>query len=235
MHSIIIRHMIALATVAMGLHSDHAIAQQPDSRASAYMWSPEMQKRLYALALYVDKNALGKIEVCATGARLDPVSTGFLEPISFPQGGEHPNEGAWTIRYRFDRCGESIIYNALFRANAQGPATVFHLPPGTTRTSPQLMRDLNPPIFMEASKINTDKECKLVAVINTVVTTEPTAMKVGEEMLQGIWEEQWTVRTCSGIFTKNFCFVPARTGGTTWLDSKCDPDKIGTARALIRR
>lgn len=213
--------------------ASQVLAQQPDRKSAAYMWSTEMQKRLYALGIYMDKNALGKTELCTDNVRLEPISIGVLQPISFPENGEHPNDGAWTIRYRFDRCNESITYNALFRANAQGPATVFHLPPGTTRISPKLMQDLNPSIFMAASTRNSDsKDCNLAAVTNTSVTLEPHAIKVGEEAVEGVWGEQWVVRTCSGTFSMDFCFIPEKTGGTIWFQAKCEPASIATARAL---
>jgi len=195
-----------------------------------------MQKRLYALGLYLDKNLLGKAEVCTGKVWLEPISVAVLQPLSFPEGSAHPNRGAWTVRYRFDRCNESITYNALFRANAQGPATVIHLPPGTTLASPQLMQDLNPALFMAASARNPDnKDCKIVAVTDTSVTAQPASLKIGEETLDGVWEEQWTVRTCSGTFSAAFCFIPAKAGGTTWTQTKCEPDNIAAARALNRR
>lgn len=226
--------MTAIVTVVCAV--SQALAQQPDSKSAAYMWSPEMQKRLYALSLYMDKNVLGKAEVCEGKVQLEPISVGVLQPLSFPEGSAHPNKGIWTIRYRFDRCNESVTYNALFRANQQGPSTVFHLPPGTTRASPKLMQDLSPALFTAASTRNSDqKDCKIVAVTDTSVTVQPTSVKVGDETLDGVWEEQWTVRTCSGTFNMSFCFIPERTGGTTWTHMKCEPANIATARVLNRK
>lgn len=225
--------VIVRIVIVMSLSTSYALAQQPDQKSATYMWSPEMQKRLYALALYMDKNVLGRTEVCTSKVWLEPLSIGVVQQLLFPENGEHPTKGVWTIRYRFDRCGESITYNALFRANQQGPATVFHLPPGATKASPKLMQDLNPSLFMAAATRNTDnKNCKLVAVTNTSVTVEPTSIKVGEETLEGVWEEQWSVRTCSGIFSMSFCFIPEKSGGTTWTQTKCDPSGIATARTL---
>ena len=222
-----------IVAFVMVVVASQALAQQPDRKSAAYMWSPEMQKRLYALGFYMDKNALGKTDLCTDKVLIEPISIGVLQPLSFPERGEHPNNGAWTIRYRFDRCNESITYNALFRANAQGPATVFHLPPGTTRVSPKLMQDLNASIFIAASTRNPDsKDCKLAAVTNTSVTTEPHAIKVGGEALEDVWGEQWMVRTCSGDFGMDFCFIPEKTGGTTWIQAKCEPASIESARAL---
>lgn len=221
-----------LAAISVG----PSFAQQPDRQSAAYMWSPEMQKRLYVLGLYLDKNALGKPEPCNGKTWLEPISVAVIQPLAFPVEGTHPNKGIWTIRYRFDRCGESITYNALFKANEQGQATIFHLPPGTTKTSPKLQQDLNPSLFIAAGTRNGDnKECKLVAVTNTKVTAEPSPVKIGDETFEGVWEEIWTVRTCSGTFNMDFCFIPERSGGTTWTQSKCEPAQISTARSLNAR
>lgn len=210
-----------------------SFAQQSDRQSAAYMWNPEMQKRLYELGLYLDKNALGKAEPCNGKVWLEPISVGIIQPLVFPVDSTHPTQGIWTIRYRFDRCSESITYNALFRANEQGPATVFHLPPGTTKTSPKLQQDLNPSLFIAARTRNGDnKDCKLVAVTNTTVTAEPSPVTVGNETFEGVWEENWTVRTCSGTFDMDFCFIPARSGGTTWTTTKCEPAQIAIARSL---
>jgi hypothetical protein len=230
-------HAVFWIAGGLAVSASHSFAQpKPDPWSAAYMWNPDVQKRLYELSLYLDKSLLGKAEVCGGKAWLQPISVAVLQPLSFPDGGTHPNKGAWTMRYRFDRCNESTTYNALFRANPQGPATVFHLPPGTTRASPQLMQDLNPALFTAASAKNSDnKDCKVVAVTDTSVTAQPAPVKVGDETLDGVWEEQWTVRTCSGIFSMTFCFIPEKTGGTTWTQTKCEPGSISTARALNRR
>jgi hypothetical protein len=227
------RGIYGVVVLFMVISIGQAFAQQPDRKSAAYMWSPEMQKRLYALGLYLDKNALGKTEPCNGKVWLEPISIGVLQPLVFSVEDAHPIKGAWTIRYRFDRCGESITYNALFQANEQGPTTVFHLPPGTTKTSPRLLRDLNPGVFMAANAHNGDnKQCKLVAVTNTTVTAEPASLKVGNETFEGVWEENWTIRTCSGTFSMAFCFIPEKSGGTTWISSKCNSAQIATARAL---
>lgn len=243
--NIITNYRNILLTVSRGIYGitallviniSSAFAQQPDQKSAGYMWSPEIQKRLYALGLYLDTNALGKKDPCNGKVWLEPISVATLQPLVFSVEDTHPKKGAWTIRYRFDRCGESIIYNALFQANEQGPTTVYHLPPGTTKTSPSLQRDLNPSVFMAANIHNGDnKQCALVAVTNTKVTDEPPSLKVGDETFKDVWEESWTIRTCSGTFSMNFCFIPEKSGGTTWIASKCDPAQIATARTLNAR
>ncbi len=171
---------------------------------------------------------------CTGSVALDPVSVALVKPLVFPAGSANPSAGEWRMRYRFERCGESIIYNALFRVSAVGATTVFHLPPGTSKASTQLMQDLNPSLLMAASTRNgANKDCKLVAVTNTVVTTESTTVKIENEVLAGVWEERWTVRTCSGTFSMDLCFIPDKAGsGTTWTQSTCDPAQISTARAM---
>jgi len=209
---------------------------QPDKQAAAYMWSPDMQKSLLALGQYMDKFVLGKNEVCKNKYWLEPISFVILEQLEFPPDKPNPTKGAWTFRYRFDRCGESVIYNALFKTNNEGSPTVFHLPPGTTKTSPQLMQDLNPSLFIAATTRNGEmKDCKTVIVTNTIVSKEHHSLKIEEQTFDGVWEESWSMKTCSGSFTVDFCFIPERTGGTTYTQSKCEPTKIATARWINRK
>jgi hypothetical protein len=211
-----------------------AQAQLPDARSAAYMWAPGILQRLQALSNYMDQAILGKAEVCGGEASLQPISVAVLEPLSFTEESVHPARGAWRIRYRFDRCGEAIVYNALFRANAQAPPTVYHLPPGTTRASAGLMEELSAPLLAAAARHDGDvRDCRLVAVTNTAVTAEPGTIQAGGEVLDGVWEENWTVRTCSGPFTLDFCFIPEKSGGTTWTQSRCDPAQIAAARSLV--
>ena len=221
-----------LCIAALCVMSLQVAAQQLDPKATAYMWAPAVMQRLQALSNFMDQSILGKPEMCTGQESLHPLSVALLEPLSFTWESVHPAKGAWRIRYRFDRCGESIVYNALFRANEHAPPTVFHLPPGTTKASAGLMEELNPGLIAAAGAHNADlKDCRLVAVTNTAVTAELGAIKAGNETLEGVWEENWTVRTCSGPFSVDFCFIPEKNGGTMWMQSKCDPARIASARA----
>jgi hypothetical protein len=184
----------------------------------------------------MDKFVLGKNELCQSKYWLEPISFVILEPIEFAPDKPNPTKGAWTLRYRFDRCDESVIYNAFVKANRDGIPTIFHLPPGTSRASPQLMKDLNPALSVAASIRNADaKDCRQVIVTHTSVSKEPHSLKVEDQAFDGVWEESWTVKTCSGPFSVDFCFIPERTGGTIFTQSKCEPAQIVAARLLNRK
>jgi len=207
-----------------------------DKKAINYMWSRKMRDRLYVLSLHMDKSILSQETPCQGKARLKPISTSTIQPLSFEEDDENPNKGLWTIRYKFDRCGTSSIYNAVFRAKNKSPADVYPLPPGTTRASIRLMKDLKPGLFMATVVHNKgDKDCRTLVVTNSEVTVEPKLIKVNNKKLAGVWEEKWTVRTCSGTFNVDYCFIPKKSGGTTWTQTKCEPSKIANALSLNPR
>lgn len=211
--------------------------QKTQNQTSAkYMWSREMRDRLYALSLQMDKPILSQKVPCQGKAQLEPISTATLQPLFFKRKEKNPIKGLWTIRYKFDRCGTSSIYNAIFRANKKGPADVFPLPPGTTRASIQLMKDLKPSLFMATIAHNkNNKKCRKMIVTNSKVTLKPKSMRVNNQTFNGIWEEKWIIRTCSGKFNVDFCFIPKKSGGTTWTQSQCKPSNIATALSLNPR
>lgn len=207
-----------------------------NKKASDYMWSRKMRDSLYALSLQMDKSILSQETPCQGKARLDPISTATLQTLQFNENKKNPSKGVWTIRYKFDRCGTSSIYNAVFQASKKGPANVYPLPPGTTRASIRLMKDIKPSLFMATVIYNKgDKECRTLVVTNSKVTVEPKSIKVNNQSIAGVWEERWTVRTCTGVFNVDYCFIPKKSGGTTWTQTQCDPSKIATALSLNPR
>lgn len=202
-------------------------------RMADYMWSRDIRDRLYAMSLKMDLGVLDQEEYCQGKARLTPISFSHLVPLSFKGASNKALKGVWTMRYQFDRCDESSIYNAIFIINKNGIANIYPLPPGTTRASPQLIKDLKFSLFMATVKHNKgDKDCRKMIVTDTKVTQKPKTFKVRKKMFKGVWGEQWSIRTCTGVFDVEYCFVPVQTGGTTWLQGKCTPASISSAIAV---
>lgn len=232
-----VRIALSLAAFALPAFTGQAGAQNlPDKQAAAYMWSPAIQQTLLGLGQSLDKSVLGVSEPCTGPYRLEPVSFAILEPFEFAPGAPHPAKGIWTLRYRFERCGGTVVYNAIFTANRGGVPSVFPTPPGTTRASTQLMKDVTPGLAIAAGQRNGEmKDCKMLIVTDTRVSREPHSLQAGGQTLGGVWEESWSLKTCAGPFTLDFCFVPEPTGGVTFTQSKCEPTQIATARSLYRK
>ncbi len=220
---------ISLAVALMAVTAQGFAQETPNKQVASYIWSPEIQRQLYAMAVYMDKEILGR-EPCQSKVWLEPISFGFLQPLEFSTTTPHPIKGLWTFRYRFDRCGESTYYNALFQAKENGSPNIIPLVPGLTRASPLLMRDTFTTVAIAAAIKNKDSDdcAKKVKIINTTITVNPHLLTANNEQFDGAWEEEWTVKTCSPPVVINVCFLPNKnSGGTSMVAAKCqDQDTI---------
>lgn len=178
--------------------------------------------QLYELGIYWDRKVLSLQQDCTGKYSVFPLSMGFVEPMEFNSDSIYPTQGVWTTRFKFDRCNESIVYNAIFMAQKGKKPKIGLLVPGNTRTSPQLMRDLYSQGVILVTEIKRkNKECKEIRVLNTEVTKEPFSLKSDGKTFHGAWEEQWTVKNCDEIIEMTFCFIPTDDGGTNWSSGKC--------------
>ncbi len=192
------------------------------TRSESYMRSQDFYKQLYNLGIHWDRKELNIQMDCNSKYFVNPVSHAILTPLTFSDENIHPVSGAWTFRYEFNRCNESIIYNAIIVARDGKKPQMGALVPGTTYCSPQLLRDLfvGGVAGMVAIK-RKNKSCKTVKVLDTTVTDGPgTTDNTGKKHV-GIWEEQWVVKSCDEIIEMTFCFVPDGSGGTNWSSGAC--------------
>lgn len=226
--------LFGLAIFVLCVHSAFA-QQKPDPKTASYLWSAENQKKLYIMGLYLDKELLEKETTCENKYWLEPISFSILQPLEFAADSPHPHKGLWTFRYRFDRCDESIVYNALFQANPNGQPKIIPLVPGVTHASPLLARDMMPGVAIAVVKNNGGNQCKTPKIVNTKVTVEPHTLKTDKEQFDGAWEEEWTVVACSAPLRISFCLLPRKTGGTSWIQGKCKPDDVEKALFLGKR
>lgn len=194
-----------------------------DPQSIEYLRSEETRGALYRLGLYLDRELLQRPNPCPGEYQVVPVSYAILQPMAFRATSEFPVKGMWTFRYRFERCGDSEVFNALFLAKDSGPPEIQGLPPGTTRASPLLIRDtLMGVLTMALMKSGEGAKCKNAMVAGTTVTVPPHRASIdGAEPVDGVWEEEWTVRTCTTRVPVPVCFVPSRKGGTTWMVKPC--------------
>ncbi|MDH5359101.1 MAG: hypothetical protein OEX03_01000 [Gammaproteobacteria bacterium] len=205
-----------LLFLSINAHSSEA------DKISKYFQSREFQKQLFELGVYWDRNILNIQTDCKSQYHLLPVSYSFIKPLKFETDSIHPSEGIFTFRYEFKRCNEIITYNALVSAQAGKGVKLSALVPGTTRVSPQLLKDLyiGGVSGMVATK-RKNQECQKTTVTDTKVTLDPTATMSGKNNTNGMWEEFWTVKHCAETIEMSFCFIPDANGGTSWSSGKC--------------
>lgn len=189
-----------------------------DNETGKYFASQEYQKLLYDFGVYWDRKVLNIQENCMSQYTINPISFAILKPLKFSSTSATPIEGTWTYRYKFTRCGESIIYNALNIARDNQNPQIVSLVPGTTNCAPMLIKDAYNGIYANLVVHNAQNNttCKTAQVLNTEITMPQTAQNQ-------IWEEKWTIKECDNTVETSFCFTPSEKGGTNWIIGKCNP------------
>lgn len=212
---------LTLLAITLSLTSV-SVKSDVKEKTALYFNSGEFQKQLYQLGVYWDRNVLKIKTNCTSKYHVNPVSHSFIKPLKFNAEGIYPTEGVWTFRYSFSRCDETIIYNALVIAQGGKQPKMVTLAPGTTKTSPQLLRDLYiGGVSMMVAKKSENKDCKKTNILNTSVSLEPTTLELNGKKIKGVWEEFWTVKHCDEQIDMSFCLIPDGKGGTSWVGGKC--------------
>lgn len=186
------------------------------NESAKYFGSQEYQKKLYDLGIYWDRTILKLQENCMSQYKINPISFAILKPLKFTGTSTTPTDGIWTFRYKFTRCGESIIYNSLNIVKDNQPPKVIPLVPGTTNCDPLLIKDTLNGVYASLALHNSKNNitCKTANVLDTKITLPQTAQNK-------MWEEIWTVLECGKKIETPICFTPASDGGTNWLIGKC--------------
>ena len=174
------------------------------------------------MGIILDKEILGKNR-CEGSYGFEPVSFAIREPLSFKPDLQHPVAGIWTYRFAFNRCGETKTYNLQWAAKQSGGLpTPSELPPGNSRVSQSLYKDLRNGVGSAGLfKYGAPKDCRSIKIVDTTVTSEPRSREVEGVRRDGIWEEQWDAKMCNYTFKADICLVPIGGGGTNWSMGKC--------------
>lgn len=203
---------------------------QSNKKTLAYLNSPPVLATLYRLGMDQEKK-FGVQSDCASPLLLKPSSVSVVSTIDFPDDQQHPTKGVWYYRYRFERCGESKFYNALFIANANGEAPMVRAePPGSTRADPLLVRDATFPLSLGALARSGLKDCKDAEVFDMRVTEPPHDVGEGENTLKGVWKEVWTYRVCGQSVEVPVTFTPNPMRGGTLFFSESAKTRGATAK-----
>lgn len=194
---------------------------QPDDPTVRYFISDPYKQQITLAGLAYDKVFLDQQSVCSSGYKWEPISFAIQQPLKFELSQPHPASGQWTYRFRFERCGESIIYNVQFHGERGQVPKLVAMPPGTSRANAQLTYDLRKPLAVVAMQAGANLTCKSIKVTNTEVTVQPFDLDVGGQTFKGTWQERWSANACGQKFDANFCLMPHPKGGTTWTLGVC--------------
>ncbi len=193
----------------------------PDARMIAYLNSEPYRQMITMLGIIYDEHILERKQICQSGYKWEPISFALHQAPTFTEGAEHPRTGAWTYRFKFERCGESTVYNVLLQGQANKQPRPIPLVPGLTRVNPQLMSDLMMPLLLSGVASGVSSDCKNIKVLDTEVSAEPFPLHMNGQVFPGAWQELWKVRACGKEFIAEFCLVPQPQGGTNWSKGQC--------------
>lgn len=193
-------------------------------RTEAYINAQPMSEILYRMAVEQDKK-FGLQPHCKSQYQVRPLGTIILAPIDFPDDRPHPTEGIWNFRYQIERCGAAKIYNTLFIATDNGEAPtpqVYY--PGTTNADPLLIKDAMLSALVVAATDPNLKDCREIDVFDMQVTKAPHVVTEGNQVVSGVWSEDWTFRMCGQLATVGITFTPdQKNGGTTFSINPPNP------------
>jgi hypothetical protein len=196
---------------------------QSHQKTAAYLFSGPMLDVMRRLGLQQDKK-FGLQQDCISQRSVQPVSSLILSPIDFPDDAPHPTQGAWFLRYQFERCGEAKLYNVLFVANRDGTVpTARTYYPGATIASPDLVNDAMPSVVSGMLARSGLKNCNKIDVFDMRVTDPTHNIVEGSKIFKDVWSETWTFRMCGKMNDVAVTFIPDANGGTTFTSGPITP------------
>lgn len=141
-----------------------------------------------------------------------------IEPIEIASEDEHPTQGAWIIRYQYNRPDAKRRYNLYFVANKNKQPDYIPMVMGDSIASARLQQDAMMQVALAAYvKIPEDQRDdfdETFHVIDSEVTEvqEPSGCWFFKPT--GCWSEQWTVYASGRKIPINIDFNPDGNGGT---------------------
>jgi hypothetical protein len=157
-----------------------------------------------------DDKKLGLQTNCNSGYSVAPSSIQVVLPAEFTAGKADPVKGAWLVRYRLTRCGESKVYNALFVAQDGNVPAILPFYPGSTMANYKLVKDAMVPALIQAASAGTGKSCTTPNVFDMQVTKAP---------VNRTWDEVWTFNVCGEIVDVPMTFAMTEDGSSASFHS----------------
>ena len=167
-------------------------------RFNAYTLTKGFARRLTEAAITNDAY-LGRD--CATPYRTSPLAVLHQDepPLAMPEGSKHPQAGIWRVRYRVERCGAKLVYNAVFGARAGAAPNMRISAPGTSAAGSELAREMRSDIGDTALERAGMEKCTDQRIVDT--SAEPMLKNVDSD--GSIWSERtreiWTMDVCGRL------------------------------------
>jgi len=195
------------ARTAQAQVTANASSLQRGSHTYNYIFSSSAQKAMFKIGRYWDK-LLGIEQGCKSQYQVAPVRLRILSPINFPDHAVHPLAGAWQVSFKFLRCGQSKIYNAVFISNQGKVPTVKPYFPGESLANSKLINDALQSAYAAASEQIADKQCKDMSIYDMAIAKPPHTVIANGNATAGVWDESWSFLGCGQVVGVHMSFVP---------------------------
>lgn len=200
--------VLCLTAMAIAFHQAASAVEDVSAQAiqatTLYATQHPFLLRL-ARAGFDDDKKLGLQTSCKSGYSVAPSSIQVLLPAEFTAGKADPVKGAWLVRYRLTRCGESKVYNAVFVAQDGDVPAIVPFYPGSTMANYKLVKDAMVPARIQAASAGTGQNCTTPKVFDMQVTKAPA---------NRTWEEVWTFNVCGDLVDVPMTFTMTEDGNS---------------------
>jgi hypothetical protein len=201
---------------------------------SDYLNSSQMSDVMYQQGVVQDRH-FNLQQNCKDAYKVTLQDIDVFDPLNFSEHESHPIQGVWKVAYRFERCGESKLYNTLFIADENGdfPTARIYFP-GSTNADPVLVQDAMYFATVAALSGWGHKDCKEIDLFDMHVNQQPYPVAEEGRAREEIWNETWTFRVCGQMTDVDMTFFPdADRGGTTFaVDSARPQPKLMLGKSL---
>jgi hypothetical protein len=199
---------LLFTTLSLAATVNTAADLKNNQKISAYIFSNTMLETMSRLGAEQDRKFNLQTD-CKSKYKLKPISVAVLSPIDLPEGKKNPIKGAWKIRYEFERCGASKVYNVLFKANDNGETPEAQADyPGSSNADPVLIKDAISSRVLRIIARSGPKTCKDIEVFDMTVTKDAHTIVEQHKTYNGVWNENWTFMRCGQKIDVEMTFIP---------------------------
>jgi hypothetical protein len=177
------------------------------SHTYAYIFSGAAQRAMLKIGVYWDK-LLDIQQDCRGRYNVTPVRLRILSPINLPDKATHPIAGAWQVSFKFERCGQDKVYNAVFISNNGAIPKVKPYFPGISLANSKLINDALQSAYAAASEQITDSQCQDMSIYDMKVLKPPHKVIANGKRVAGVWDETWSFLGCGQVVGVHMTFVP---------------------------
>jgi hypothetical protein len=173
-----------------------------------YLRSPQGAKIMYDMGVVWDRD---RNAACPDGRHTvfpEYVSEVF-QPVEIKDGADKPSSGAWSVRFRMERCSRSVFYRILLQVKPDGSMDARRLVVGETQADFQLIRDLAQSVRVGAAVAAGNMECRSFVMLDSYPPQVVARNLPGYQGQTGDHRrERWWLNVCGTVVAVDVNMFP---------------------------